>query len=447
MIYTNIILPYVYESVCAMSEATTPLNPIDQLIEKFGGLRPMAKALNVPVPTVQGWKKRGRVPAEHHAALQSHAALQGWSADLAFLLLGDTKTTTHTQKSIQEGIQQPQPTTAPRVAATQPVNPAYVSAMLGTPQQGSHYWVWLGLASVAGVIATFLILLVLFFAPNLGAWLWPKNAAHTAADTPAQQWLARLDTLETQLEALNDNDHARAKALESLQKARMELTTNNPDAASSVKDLQKQIQALQGQIEQLNKQKQAAGLLEKMAARDTRAATLLLATTKLQQIFQGNGAFAETLPQLHALLADYPQLQAALAKLAPYAETGLPKSSHIQADIRRQAVAYNQAQQQPADAEQPSWLAKIGQMSEQFVTIKKNDQTLVGGNAAALPPAVPEALEALEQNDYAQTLQKLRSLPQAWQTALAPSIKDTEGRLAAQKLLNQLWQASAKLVK
>jgi hypothetical protein len=34
-----------------------------QIVERFGGIRPMASKLNVPVTTVQGWKKRDAIPA------------------------------------------------------------------------------------------------------------------------------------------------------------------------------------------------------------------------------------------------------------------------------------------------------------------------------------------------------------------------------------------------
>ena len=48
-----------------MSEPTEQgaLNQAEQIIERFGGIRPMAGKMLVPVTTVQGWKKRGVIPA------------------------------------------------------------------------------------------------------------------------------------------------------------------------------------------------------------------------------------------------------------------------------------------------------------------------------------------------------------------------------------------------
>jgi uroporphyrinogen-III synthase len=47
------------------------------VIERFGGIRPTAAKLDVPVTTVQGWKKRGHVPINRHADLKAAAARLG----------------------------------------------------------------------------------------------------------------------------------------------------------------------------------------------------------------------------------------------------------------------------------------------------------------------------------------------------------------------------------
>jgi len=49
------------------SENTLPedqnaIEPAEQVIERFGGIRPMASKMSVPVTTVQGWKKRNVIP-------------------------------------------------------------------------------------------------------------------------------------------------------------------------------------------------------------------------------------------------------------------------------------------------------------------------------------------------------------------------------------------------
>lgn len=41
------------------------LTPAEYVIGKFGGLTKTARAIGVPISTVQGWKERGKVPQEH----------------------------------------------------------------------------------------------------------------------------------------------------------------------------------------------------------------------------------------------------------------------------------------------------------------------------------------------------------------------------------------------
>jgi ribosomal protein S16 len=47
------------------------------IIERFGGIRPMASKIGVAVTTIQGWKKRGVIPANRVAAVLAAAAAQG----------------------------------------------------------------------------------------------------------------------------------------------------------------------------------------------------------------------------------------------------------------------------------------------------------------------------------------------------------------------------------
>ncbi|MCB1538019.1 MAG: hypothetical protein H6865_02610 [Rhodospirillales bacterium] len=46
----------------------------EAIVERFGGIRPMASKLNVPVTTVQGWKKRDAIPAIRRDEILSAAA-------------------------------------------------------------------------------------------------------------------------------------------------------------------------------------------------------------------------------------------------------------------------------------------------------------------------------------------------------------------------------------
>ncbi|MBB3144896.1 hypothetical protein FHS21_001297 [Phyllobacterium trifolii] len=51
--------------------------PAEYVIGKFGGLTKTARALGVPISTVQGWKERGKVPQEHWLPLIEAAGKNG----------------------------------------------------------------------------------------------------------------------------------------------------------------------------------------------------------------------------------------------------------------------------------------------------------------------------------------------------------------------------------
>jgi hypothetical protein len=84
-----------------MSDSTDPLLPnaadmppederlgasaAERVIALFGGIRPMATKLAVPVTTVQGWKKRGQIPPNRHEAIRAAAQAQGLALDAGLL--------------------------------------------------------------------------------------------------------------------------------------------------------------------------------------------------------------------------------------------------------------------------------------------------------------------------------------------------------------------------
>ncbi|MDH5722798.1 MAG: hypothetical protein OEY94_05710 [Alphaproteobacteria bacterium] len=63
-----------------------PLENAEEIIERFGGIRPMASKIDVAVTTIQGWKKRGVIPANRKSNIISSA--QENNIDLSGLIEG-----------------------------------------------------------------------------------------------------------------------------------------------------------------------------------------------------------------------------------------------------------------------------------------------------------------------------------------------------------------------
>src|SRR5580698_8456782 len=63
--------------------------PAGGIIDRFGGIRPMATKLAIPVTTVQGWKKRGIIPQLRHADILAAAARENIVIDPAELAATD----------------------------------------------------------------------------------------------------------------------------------------------------------------------------------------------------------------------------------------------------------------------------------------------------------------------------------------------------------------------
>jgi hypothetical protein len=77
----------------------------ERLIQRFGGIRPMANKLEIPVTTVQGWKKRGVIPATRLADLRAAAQRHGIKleeAELEAVCKADERTPT--DKAVDEAV-------------------------------------------------------------------------------------------------------------------------------------------------------------------------------------------------------------------------------------------------------------------------------------------------------------------------------------------------------
>jgi uroporphyrinogen-III synthase len=60
-------------SSMTQTQNSDTLGNAEEIIERFGGIRPMSTKTNIPVTTIQGWKKRGAIPASRRDDLLNAA--------------------------------------------------------------------------------------------------------------------------------------------------------------------------------------------------------------------------------------------------------------------------------------------------------------------------------------------------------------------------------------
>ncbi|HEM45705.1 MAG TPA: hypothetical protein ENO23_01540, partial [Alphaproteobacteria bacterium] len=85
------------------------------IIERFGGIRPMAAKLGVAVTTVQGWKNRGHIPENRHDEIRAAAARHG--IDLGEAGSGPEAPRPEESRPGTRGPAEPQPEAAPGPAS------------------------------------------------------------------------------------------------------------------------------------------------------------------------------------------------------------------------------------------------------------------------------------------------------------------------------------------
>ena len=105
----------------APSDPNSPARATERLVQRFGGIRPMANKLEVPVTTVQGWKKRGAIPAPRIADLRLAAQRHGIRLDEAELELVSRSDDRHGEAARPVAAVREAPALEPRVEPI-PVN-------------------------------------------------------------------------------------------------------------------------------------------------------------------------------------------------------------------------------------------------------------------------------------------------------------------------------------
>ena len=81
-------------------------SPALEIISLFGGIRPMAHKLDVPVSTVQGWKERAAIPTNRHDDILAAASRHAVDLPAELLKLSDQGVESDQGAEIEGGLPQ-----------------------------------------------------------------------------------------------------------------------------------------------------------------------------------------------------------------------------------------------------------------------------------------------------------------------------------------------------
>ncbi len=305
------------------------------VIEAFGGIRPMAHKLGVPVSTVQGWKQRDTIPEHRIADILAAAATH--DVDLA----GIGAASDASKKPISDT---PAPNDVP------PEKPANESSVMSPAQ-----------AEVGGGVlrrndrGAFLIAVIaLIVAVAAGGWFVLgggqtapgadftdivdrvralEKAPNTGdADAAQQQFAddlaelrAALDRIaKTQTESTGpteDIDQLDAR----LREAETKLDQTQRQSAAAAQTAATALSAAQGEIAEMRQQLSALGENRSGAGQNVSDAVgLALATGRLQRAMDKGAPYQDVLVILRAFSVGDAAVGAILDRLAPRAGTGIP---------------------------------------------------------------------------------------------------------------------------
>lgn len=460
----------------------------EEIVERFGGIRPMAAKLDVAVTTVQGWKKRDAIPLNRKDDILAAAAEHG--VNLKGLISGASanQNTTQAAKPVVSTIaEDPALSRAPDVAPVAAPAPKAAAPKPSVKMDESEF---VDLASVRSTarrtsFLTTLGILVLVGGAGYALFgnLMPMSSGVVSVDNSALE--ARVEGVEKQMGML---EHLRAQVgdmgdafgvnvddfrtmaqgvrsgnvqpvlnrlatleqyfgqaggAEGLQNVirRMETTIGqsqegSADWSATIAQLQSVVNGLQGDVGQLNsaladvqtENTELSQNLQGVSGRDLGAAAMLLALTQVRYMVDREAPFENDLALLRQVAGDDAELNASISKLAPYAENGVLSSEGLKRELQGLSNDIINAKLQGEDVSFKD--RAMGRINNLF-SLKKDGTPVTGGTERDL---IAKATAQLDANDVAGAMATLQQLQGAPAQAATPWTQQASATLAVQAL-------------
>ena len=365
------------------------------VIERFGGIRPMASKMGIPVTTVQGWKKRNIIPGNRRADILSAAKSNAiYISDLVA-----SSTSAEQPNAFASMVRGTQQTASSSPALSQE---AFMAEIQKAQKTAVTSAVRKSVAASIALISLFVVVCGLLLIYNkqkidsqtvritaLENNLQEQESADDAFVVTAEPNTnligdlgRRLSDMRTRMESveksvgelkqqaetfINFEDSSlmdRVMALEDkvsgISPGGTDLSTvlsriqdmqksmeGQEQMQSAVADLQNIVAGLQsgqnqGDIDQVlanvnveNGDSALAQTLEGVSPKEMKAAALLIGLSQFRDTMHRSGPYSEDLALLQSMIgSDDPELNAAIESLSPYAEQGILSPKGLSAELK-----------------------------------------------------------------------------------------------------------------
>ena len=411
----------------AGSAGTPSAAATERLVDRFGGARAMAAKLKMPASIVQGWMKRGAIPATHHSDIL--AAAEKHAIPLEIIDVAAT------EPAGMDG------------AGTGPDSPAPPPSLRRAPGA------WIALA--VGPLATLALLLTfggLYIVKQKTADLSHRVNELSEQNSKLETRLTRLESLELAAPvAAADNTRHAAEPAEASQIAALSQKMDNMRQSSgaegvlgqTVGGLQQTVAALQTNLQALSQSmdttRAKVGELDtQMAERRTENAqqfAILLSIDQLRIAAASSQPFDSELDAARAVSHDDPAVMKVLDTLSPFAADGVPTLNELRAEFADRA---SEIVRSNVVGDGHSWYRQSLWRLAQVISVRK---VSTGPNDKNTPEHdVAHAESKLEEDDLAGAVAALKDLTGLPQDVASGWIAAAQGRIAVDAGLTSLGE-------
>lgn len=424
-----------------------PRLPVDALIERFGGIRPMAAKLEVPVTTVQGWKERGAIPDRRWTEIAEAARRNGIDLSGTPPLSGDAPLSADPLNVQPQSV----PLSHPAGAPPRPVEwESHTDHRMKTESSSMHA---AGAPSSAAPARrsswTRIVLLCVILAAAATAHLYRDRIAARlrggsemavtapqptgempplAAPAPSKAEPSSPEQPKAESKGEASSTADRLAAIETRLAASDAATIAVLKAEN--RRLTEDVARLQSRVADFEREAAKAG-----AARE-RARGFVVAAGQLRAALASAQPFQPSLELLGAMGGDDAGVRDALAPLAAYAERGVPTRAALAARFDTVAADMMRAR---ADTGGGLW-SRFVQALGRLIVVRRVAE------AEGLEAALARAETALEHGDVQTAVDIVSGIGGAEGAPAAPWLADARARLAADRALAALDRHIVSLV-